>query len=97
MAKPTIVAGLIDAWPARTRWVHPERFGSRFGHHRLFAKRSERGYNLVDRVGANIENVTLPFGAVLPHEGTDGQLVIMDLRGMLSGEAALLEDLAHDY
>lgn len=105
---PTVISGLTDDWPARTRWLDPQAFSKRFGHHQLKAIRASHGFSRLAKLGGaachNFDDVGCPGQASatlslaeLVAFSAEEQIVIMDLDDMAKGEHELLTDLTTEY
>ena len=53
---PTIVTGLTDGWAAYKEWSNPHNFSTRFGHHRMMAKRASFSYMEAQMTGASLSD-----------------------------------------
>jgi hypothetical protein len=71
--RPVVLTGFISAWPGLRRWRDPQYFSDRFGHHAVFAARTNYGSERMEAVGVGGEDrqsATVPLAEIIPHVGS---------------------------
>ena len=76
----------------------PRLFSSRFGHHRLLAKRVGFGWQRAAESGIDVEEsgASVSLAEVVQHTESE-HLIVLDEKGKGAAEEALLADLRSDY
>ncbi len=92
----SVITGMIDDWPAMQSWHDPRYFSSRFGSHRVLAKRASFGYSRAGASGVAPEAASVGLAELVQRTQTE-HIIVLDEDKKGESEEKLLTDLNTEY
>lgn len=97
-ARPTIITGSIEHWPAHERWrANLSAFAERFGHHEVLSRRGNFARERVEQAGGDPALVGVPLGEFEAAVGGEHMVLYNGEGGQSDAEKALLGELRRGF